>query len=348
MQMCIIAVGNHQRHTDFNQRATDFMNISITSTTHEPFDLQLNYPREFSGLQQLEERQLQKDAPWGNLKINELWFDGACVFQSVIKANDGCRLRMQCDNSCWLMNFVLDGELITAVEEPASVINLKAGQYNCMYCTNLNIQAGVEQTTRLFTVCLTRRFIKHLFWKSAVLNNGDLDSADKTIFVTSIQPITGRLKEVISEIIAAGQPSYIRRIYLEGKILELLSLQLKDNLLQPARQPASDVNADDLQKLHIAKRMIEEDIKTPCSLFELARRTGLNDFKLKKGFKAAFGYTVFGYIAELRMTKAYTLLQQNCSVSEAAESVGYKNAHHFTAAFKKRFGILPSAVVAGH
>jgi AraC-like DNA-binding protein len=44
------------------------------------------------------------------------------------------------------------------------------------------------------------------------------------------------------------------------------------------------------------------------------------------------------------MDTAYTLLQDDKSVSEVAELIGYKNPHHFTAAFKKRFGFLPSQV----
>ncbi|MDT3403874.1 helix-turn-helix transcriptional regulator [Mucilaginibacter terrae] len=318
------------------------MNITITSASHEALNLQLKYPREFSGLKQLEERYSHSTATWGNLYINELWFDGACVFQSTIEANKPCRLSMQCDNSCWLMNFLLDGEVITSHGNKSNIM-LKAGQYNSLYCSELNIEAGIKQTTRIFSVCLTRRFIKHLFWKSPVFNDGDLANESKTIFVTENQPITQQLKAIISEINKAAQPAYIRRIYLEGKILELLSLQLKNSLLEPVEQPRPATN-NDLQKLQAVKQLLEQNIKTPHSLNELAKKSGLNDFKLKKGFKETYGHTVFGYLAELRMQKAQSLLQSGLTVSEVADTVGYKNAHHFTVAFKKRFNLRPSEV----
>jgi AraC-like DNA-binding protein len=343
MQMCIIAAGYYQRYTDFILRITDFMNISITSDPHDTFSLQLNYPREFSGIQQLEERHSHQTAPWGNLTINELWFDGACVFQSVIEASEACRLTLNCDNACWLMNFVLDGELAATLPGSTEPIKLKAGQYNCMYCSQLNIQAGMALTTRIFSVCLTRRFIKHLFWKSSVFTDADLAQGPKTIFVTGNRPITRQLIHIITEITGAVQPPYIRRIFLEGKILELLSLQLKHNLLHNTQAPAIPTN--DLLKLQTAKLLLEEDIKNPCSLIELAKRSGLNDFKLKKGFKEVYGYTVFGYLSHLRMDKAKALLQKGIPVSEVADAVGYKNPQHFTTAFKKRFGLLPSQVV---
>jgi len=319
------------------------MNITITSALDEPFSLQLNYPREFSGLQQLEERHSKKSAAWGNLSINELWFDGACVFESIIEANKSCHLNMQCDNACWLMNFVLDGELATA-KGAANGAGLKAGEYNCLYCANLDIEAGIDTTTHLFTVCLTRRFIKNLFWKTPIFNDDDLSAGKKTIFVTGNQPITRQLKTIITEINQTEHPSYIRRIYLEGKILELLSLQLRDSRLHPVENARPIADNNDLQKLETARQLLEANIKKPHSLIELAKKCGLNDFKLKKGFKEIYGQTVFGYLAELRMQKAQKLLQNGLPVSEVADTVGYKNAQHFTTAFKKRFDVLPSLV----
>jgi AraC-like DNA-binding protein len=44
------------------------------------------------------------------------------------------------------------------------------------------------------------------------------------------------------------------------------------------------------------------------------------------------------------MDTAYALLQTHKSVNEVAEIVGYKYAHHFTDAFKKKYNMLPSRV----
>lgn len=342
--MCIIVLELYQRDTDFNQRHTDFMNITITSTPHETFNLQLNYPREFSGIKQIEERRSQKNAPWGNLDINELWFDGACVFQSVIETNKTCRLNMQCDNACWLMNFVLDGEVGTATQGEDDLMKLSAGYYNSLYCSCLNIEAGVKKKTRIFSVCLTRRFIKHLFWKSPVFTDDELIAGERTIFVTGTQPITRQLQTIITEITEAVQPTYIRRIYLEGKILELLSIQLNNSQFNNAKYSEVEIPDEELAKLKTARNLIEENIRNPLSLVELAKRCGLNDFKLKKGFKKVYGDTVFGYLSTLRMEKAKDLLEHNLPVSEVADAVGYKNAHHFTVAFKKRYKVLPSKI----
>ena len=46
------------------------------------------------------------------------------------------------------------------------------------------------------------------------------------------------------------------------------------------------------------------------------------------------------------MEKAKTLiLNENYTVAEASYKVGYKNPQHFTVAFKKMYGYLPSELI---
>ncbi len=104
----------------------------------------------------------------------------------------------------------------------------------------------------------------------------------------------------------------------------------------------TSMKKDDVEKILNAKRIVEENIQSPYSLIELSRKVGINDFKLKKGFKEVVGTTVFGYLYAIRMEKAHSyLLNDKKMVSEVAFLVGYKNAQHFIVAFKKRYHILP-------
>ncbi|MEM1369543.1 MAG: AraC family transcriptional regulator, partial [Cyanobacteria bacterium P01_H01_bin.15] len=79
------------------------------------------------------------------------------------------------------------------------------------------------------------------------------------------------------------------------------------------------------------------------SLIELARLAGINDCKLKLGFRQVFGTTVFGYLHDCRMERSRQLLDAGeMTVAEAAQSVGYVNRSHFAIAFRKKFGLNPS------
>ena len=76
---------------------------------------------------------------------------------------------------------------------------------------------------------------------------------------------------------------------------------------------------------------------------DLTYEFGLNEFKLKKGYKHFFNTTVFGYILHLRMQKAKALLSDpQMTISDVAQFVGYNNTGSFSYEFKKRFGHSPS------
>ncbi|WP_249664415.1 helix-turn-helix transcriptional regulator, partial [Lysinibacillus sp. D4B1_S16] len=74
-------------------------------------------------------------------------------------------------------------------------------------------------------------------------------------------------------------------------------------------------------------------------LMELSRLIGLNDFKLKKGFKEMYGTTVFGYLREKRLEQASLLLQNGTmNVMEVANAVGCSNPSHFAEVRKEKYG----------
>jgi AraC-like DNA-binding protein len=80
----------------------------------------------------------------------------------------------------------------------------------------------------------------------------------------------------------------------------------------------------------------------PPTLSELAKAVGINEYKLKKGFKETFGNTVFGYLADTRLELArIELFEKKKSVSQLAFELGYSSIQHFSNAFKKKFGVSP-------
>lgn len=77
--------------------------------------------------------------------------------------------------------------------------------------------------------------------------------------------------------------------------------------------------------------------------FELAQTVGLNEFKLKNGFRQIFGTTVFKHLHNCRMEKARQLLEEgNYTVTQVAWTVGFANRGDFAAAFRRKFGVNPS------
>ncbi|MFH1913579.1 MAG: AraC family transcriptional regulator [Pseudomonadota bacterium] len=130
-----------------------------------------------------------------------------------------------------------------------------------------------------------------------------------------------------------------RSLYLKSKTLELLSHVLAEQSPKPCRTRLSSYEIECLRK---ARELLTANLENPPGLRQLAQSVGLNETKLKTGFKALFGQTVYGYFRAYRVdTGRQRLLESTATVSEVASSVGYTNVSHFCAAFKGRHGVTP-------
>lgn len=136
----------------------------------------------------------------------------------------------------------------------------------------------------------------------------------------------------------------LRTMRMDALCMELASLQLAEFLEEPTgnanRLPL--LSPQDKRRIREARDILIHDLENPPSLVELARTVGINDFKLKQGFRALYGTTVYGYYRDYRLDKAREHLEQgDMNVSQVAYSIGYLNIGHFGQAFYKRFGMLP-------
>jgi len=123
-----------------------------------------------------------------------------------------------------------------------------------------------------------------------------------------------------------------------------MALQLAQIDTDCSKNESKLLKSEDLERIYYAKELLVARLKHPPSLIELARLVGMNDYKLKVGFRQAFGTTVFGYLHEVRMERSRQLLEAGeISVADAARAVGFVNRSHFAITFRKKFGVNPSA-----
>ena len=153
--------------------------------------------------------------------------------------------------------------------------------------------------------------------------------------------ITPQMHFVIREILHCKRQGIFKKMFLEAKVLELLMLQLEQMSVENSAR--FSISADQKEKMYAVRDFLIQNLENHTTLANLAKQVGTNEFILKKGFKEVFGTTVFGYWNELKMEKAkHMLLHEDVPVNVVSEKIGYKNPQHFTTAFKKRFGIVPS------
>jgi len=137
----------------------------------------------------------------------------------------------------------------------------------------------------------------------------------------------------LARLVAEGEVSTLR-IY--AATLEFLAWQLQGC----AEQAQSNIPVRMRRQLHQAREHLLADLSAPPTIAELALETGLNQLKLKKGFKQVFGDSIYAFFLKHRMERARELLHDN-SVTDTAVMLGYSNISHFSNAFRKQFGVLP-------
>ncbi|RCR67744.1 helix-turn-helix transcriptional regulator [Larkinella punicea] len=154
-------------------------------------------------------------------------------------------------------------------------------------------------------------------------------------------PITPRMKEILAELRECPFTGILKRIFLEAKVCELLTLQIDQ--ITTAKTAPSTLKKTDVDKLYEVRELLSQNLTTPYSIEQLSRLVGLNRTKLQEGFKELYQTTVFGYLTDCRMEQAKELIRKGQfeTIAEVSNLIGYKNHQHFTVAFKKKFGYLP-------
>jgi AraC-like DNA-binding protein len=136
---------------------------------------------------------------------------------------------------------------------------------------------------------------------------------------------TAAMQVALQQLLKCPYTSMTKRMFVESKAIELMSLLIEQMLEEQRGQCSShSLKPDDINRIYRAKEILLQCLDNPPSLKELAQQVGLNDCMLKRGFRLVFGTTAFGYLHERRLEQARRLqkreqsprlLSVGCSVS---------------------------------
>ncbi len=130
---------------------------------------------------------------------------------------------------------------------------------------------------------------------------------------------------------------------MEASFAQLILLQMHALFNTDDCTLAQGFSKKDMDLMYSVKDHLTQSFLEDHSMTGLAKFFGTNTNKLMVMYKKLFGKSIFEYLTDLRMEYAARLLRdEHRMVIEVAHVLGYKNPHHFSAAFKKRFGIVPS------
>lgn len=169
--------------------------------------------------------------------------------------------------------------------------------------------------------------------------------AAECVTFTRLSWLDGAASQLVQSMFSTPYIGAARTLFLESCALGLLAAQIDAG--EPCEKRAGTVSNRVLRKkILMAREYLDAHFVEPPTIGALARIAGTNEFSLKRGFKEAFGVTVFTYVRQRRMELAMAELQAGRSVGDAARATGYECTRSFANAFRRCFGTLPSAIRA--
>ncbi|MDO5976093.1 ATP-binding protein [Flavivirga jejuensis] len=150
------------------------------------------------------------------------------------------------------------------------------------------------------------------------------------------------------KVLHMGIDDYIIKPFDKKELKLRINISLK-NALNQKKSMSQSIDIFSLPEIVQFKKKLDayiiENISNPkMSNIDLAYHFSISERSLIRKIKSATGQTPAAYIREIRLQSAKRKIEYNerASISEIAYELGMNNLSHFTQAFKKRFGKLPS------
>ncbi len=285
-------------------------------------------------------------SPYGTLKATTWWFDGIKMTYSEASLHQETELDWQGDTELITMHFNLEGHISMLDEKMPGPFELSSNQHNMFYGKEAKGKIRFDGSAMR---SLLIQFSRDAFFNIARDGNDAIkrfaervSMGNAAAFSATGLDIDVRLHTCIDSLLHCKYAESLKRMFFFSRTIEMLVLQAEAFDRAYNGRPVYVRNDYDKERILFARDCLLKNIDSPPTLSQLARAAGLNEFKLKKGFKETFHQTVFEYLSDVRLETAKNdLLNKGKSATEIASELGYSSLQHFSAAFKKKFGVSP-------
>lgn len=296
-----------------------------------------------------QDKQYQLTTPNSVTTITDWFCDDIRLTHTVTNYNKPDHMTASNDTDVVRLHFGLKGDYAFSYKQLNRSFDLVGGHHNIMYSKGFEIEVQ-PKAAEIATFGI--QFPKDQFIEFTKDGNGALQRfcddvlAGKSVLLSeSWGPIDAATQQVIGQIMNCRYSGQLKKLFLLSKSIELLVLSAEAYNYAADKKDIFIKNKTDKEKIIAVRDLINNRLDNPPGLSEIAQLVGLNEYKLKRGFKETFNSTVFEYLTgqRLQLANQYLLDTQKTS-AEIAYELGYSTPQHFNNAFKKKFGVTPNSV----
>lgn len=281
---------------------------------------------------------------WGSYEEKVFHHDHFQVREVIAVFKSDCVLSIQDADFAESVNIILPLTGSVSCSCPSLRLRFELGskRHHQLYVPASDFEWRMSQKVRLFHVKVDRQYFINLLshaetWSAAL--RGKLMRKEPVYRGEGM--VCPPMQHILHDILNAKVSGFLKKMFVGAKVLSFIALHL-NHMKDGPRAAQYTLKKNDKAILAAIHRDLADRFKEEHSLRRLSRVYGLNECALKKGFKSLYGTTIFNYLSELKMDYArHLLLEEGKLIREVSREVGYKNPHHFSVAFKRKFGMNP-------
>ncbi len=321
------------------------MKFRLSSITYGTLEFKPFIPAGFSPLVVPGSIIRSAEGPFGKIMLQEINAGQSTIYYNVYRVQEDLALDFSSSESAVLTQIALKGSLRHDINE-IGPLYLKTGQFNFFHYPSLQGTTYFErdQEYRTFNTAYTpdtlRELLPHFPYLETVLHN--ITQGRYGLLFKDNGWVTAQIRDIADYVLGCPFEAELRSYYFNMKMKEFLLLMLtQEQLRLAALDKMTKSNFDSIQE---SRQIIDTRFDAHITLSDIARQVGLNEFKLKSGFRRLFGIGMFEYLLKTRMQKARNLLQETkLPIKDVARRTGYTSKQSFQNAFKKYFDETPGS-----
>jgi len=278
--------------------------------------------------------------------------DGFRLAHSVLEQEQETAYNIKNDIDAIKIYFNRIGHTRINYRQLSKTFSMGNGQCNMLYSSELDSRMShIDNHSEIFSLQITREcFLDLVGQGDGVLDEfaGKAARKQPALFADRWLSMNAAMDRCIGEILDCPFGENLKKIWLRSKALELFVLFAHSHSGSSGTKAdirarhARAANPSEIEKLHFVRDYLVQNYANPNSLQALTKISGLNEFKLKKGFRELFHTSVMDFLIDYRLERARELLlNSGKNISEVAYATGYASPAYFGKAFRRKYGSSP-------